>query len=355
MTPPTTWDGFRNLRVARRVVECAGVTSLHLADPAGAPLPPFLPGQYLTLDLDVPGQAHAVVACYSLSSAPDAPTYRITVKGVPGGRASMHLAEQVREGALLRARAPMGRFVLDPRAPDPAVLVGGGIGVTPFVSMLHAASRSEAARDVFVVLGMRNGAEFPLAGDVQALAAPSSRVHLHVAFSRPRPGKDVLGRNHHSQGRLTVERLTRVLPPTERPYQFYVCGPPTMTASITAGLRDLGVPSSQVHVEAFGPATTRKLVRMDAVAGSNAAGPLVTFARSGKTVPWDPTVESLLYLGERHKVPIPYACAVGRCGTCLTKLLAGKVRYPVEPAFPFRPGTCLPCVAVPDGPVTIDA
>lgn len=84
-------------------------------------------------------------------------------------------------------------------------------------------------------------------------------------------------------------------------------------------------------------------------------GPLVTFARSGKTVPWDPSVASLLYLGERHGVPIPYACAQGRCGTCTTKLLSGKVRYPVEPSFNRPPGTCLPCVAVPDGPVVIDA
>lgn len=344
-----SWEGLRDLRVVRRVVECRDVTSLHLADPTGAPLPSFLPGQFLTLDLG------RVVACYSLSSAPDAPTYRITVKAVAGGRASVHLAEQVHEGALLRARAPMGRFVLDPRAPGPAVLVGGGIGLTPFVSMLHAAATARSERDLFVVLGMRDGAEFPLAAEVQALARAGPRVRLHVSFSRPRPGEDVLGRDHHAEGRLTVERLTELLPPTERPYEFYVCGPPAMTASITGGLHDLGVPASQVRVEAFGPATTRRLRRLEPGPALDAPGVSVTFARSGKTVPWDPSVESLLYLGERHGVPIPYACAVGRCGTCLTKLLSGQVRYPVEPAFRMPPGTCLPCVAVPDGPVSLDA
>lgn len=346
---PLAWAGLRPLRVVRKVVEARGVASLHLRELDGPPLPAFLPGQYLTLDLDAPGHARPVVACYSLSSAPDDPTYRITVKAVEGGRASPLLVEHVAEGDLLRARAPTGRFVLDPDAADPAVLVGGGIGVTPFVSMLHAAAR-RGARDVHVVLGMRDGAEHALRAEVQALVASSPRLRLHVAYSRPGPD-DVLGRDHDSVGRVSVELLTQVLPPADRPYVFYVCGPPAMTASITAGLRDLGVPAGQVHVEVFGRATTRRL-RPAPSAGAD--GPPVTFARTGATAAWDPSLEALLYLAERTGAPIPYACGVGRCGTCLTRVLDGRVRYPIEPSFPAPPGTCLPCVAVPDGPLVLD-
>lgn len=354
------WTGLRPLRVARRVEEARDVTSLWLAADDGAALPSFQPGQYLTLDLDVPGQPRPAVACYSLSGPPDAPTYRITVKALAGGRGSPHLAGRVREGDLLRARAPAGRFVLDPHAADPAVLVGGGIGVAPFVSMLHAAATT-GARDVFVVLGMRDGAEHPLRAEVAALCGASPRLRLHVAYSRPGPD-DALGRDHDSSGRVSIDLLARVLPPAERPYAFYVCGPPAMTADVTAGLRGLGVPAGQVHVEAFGRATTRRLrppatTAAEASVAAATRGPAVTFARAGKTVAWDPRLDALLSLAERAGAPIPYACGVGRCGTCLTRLLAGRVRYPFAPGYPAPPGTCLPCVAVPDGadPLTLDA
>lgn len=346
-----TWEGLRPLQVVRKVPDVPGVTSLHLADPCRAPLPPFRAGQYLTLEVDVPGQLRPVVACYSLSSSPAGGEYRLTIKALPGGRASGHLVNAVHEGELLRARAPAGRFVLDPRAADPAVLIGGGIGVTPLVSMLHALAR-EPGREVFVALGMRSAAEHPLRAEVAGLVRSTPGVRLHVVYSRPGPD-DRLGRDHHRVGHLTATLLAELLPPADRPYVFFVCGPPAMTSSMTAGLRELGVPEGQVRLEVFGPATTRRLKRVH-FPREDAPVP-VTFARSGKTVPWDPQVESLLLLAEKNRVPIPYACMVGRCGTCLTRLREGRVHYPVEPSFAAPPGTCLTCVAVPDGPVVLDA
>lgn len=345
-----SWEGLRTLRVARKVPDVAGVASLWLADPAGARLPRFVAGQFLTLSLDVPGQARPVVACYSLSSPPEGGEYRITVKALPGGRASRHLVHDLPEGALLRARGPAGRFTFDPRDADPAVLIGGGIGVTPFVSMLHAAAHAPG-RDVTLVLGMRGGAEHPLRAEVDALARAAG-ARRHVSYSRPGPD-DVLGRDHDRVGHVDAGLLAEVLPPADRPYVFYVCGPPAMTAAVTGGLRDLGVPDSQVRLELFGPATTRRLKAVRPDAGTPGAS--VTFARAGRTAAWDPALDSLLALAERERVPIPYACMVGRCGTCLTKLRDGRVRYPVAPAFPAPPGACLPCVALPDGPVVLDA
>jgi uncharacterized protein len=397
-----TWEGLRHLRIRRRVPDpdCPGVTSLHLVDASGRPLPPFLPGQYLTFDLDIPGHGRPVVACYSLSSAPGGDDWRITVKALEGGRSSPYLALRAREGDLLRARAPIGRFTLDPRGADPAVLVGGGIGVTPLMSMLHAAaaadardviedptsprggassisspraessrradiiedptsprggtssisSRAESSRraDIIVVLGMRHGAEWPLRREVEALARASKRITLHVRLSRPR------AEDAWPAGHVSAETLFEVVPPADRPYAFYVCGPPAMMADVTAGLRRLGVPESQVRVEAFGTASTRRLRAVAPPVATAGDTPLVTFARAGKTVPWDPAAETLLGLAEKAHVPIPYACGVGRCGTCMTRLSAGAVRYPVEPSFRIHPGFCLPCVGLPDGPVTLD-
>ena len=102
-----TWSGERTLKVVERTSECRGIVSLRLASADGSPLPPFEPGQYLTFNLDVPGQDRPVIRCYSLSDAP-ADTYRITVKRVGKGLASTHINVALEPGDTLVARDGLG-------------------------------------------------------------------------------------------------------------------------------------------------------------------------------------------------------------------------------------------------------
>ena len=339
------WQGSRPFVVLGRDETCEATTSLWLGPQDGRALPDFVPGQFVTVTARPGGKP----TCFSLSAAPDARRWRITVKDqapvdLPPRRVSSLLARGARRGDVLLLDAPAGRVVLPPGL-DPVVLVAGGVGVTPFVSILEAAARARDPRPFTVVLGMRRGSEHPLRTELAAAVAALPSARLHVVYSQPGPG-EAAGR----RGRVDVALLQALLPPADRPYGFWLCGPPPMLADLVEGLAGLGVPRSAVRVEVFGRSTVRLL--RGAVGAPSAPPPpgaqVVRFTRSGKEVAWDPAAETLLGLAERSRVPIPSACLAGRCGTCMTPLAAGAVRYLVEPTFGgLRPGSCLPCVAVP--------
>jgi ferredoxin-NADP reductase len=353
---PLPWSGPRPFHVSQRTVECEAVVSLELVPVDGAPLPPGSPGQYLTLELTLPEQPSPVIRCYSLSRAPSPESYRITVKalrprpGAPPPLASRHLVHHVRPGDVLHVRAPLGHFVLDPQAETPAVLIGGGIGLTPLLSMLEAAVAAGPRRDLWVFLGFRRGAEHPFRSRLRELSG-EERVRLLTCYSRPDPD-DALGRDHDRVGWVTGDLLAETLPPSDLPYDFYLCGPPAFLSSLTADLQRLGVPASRVHLESFGARTARRVTR-------SLKRPTVPwhvhFVRSELTAPWDPSHGSLLELALDRGAFLPFACGTGRCGTCATGLLKGEVSYPLTPEFPLGPGRCLPCVAVPESDLELDA
>ncbi|HEY0933854.1 MAG TPA: MOSC domain-containing protein, partial [Trebonia sp.] len=106
------WPGFRKLCVARVVREDEQVSSIYLTDPGGAALPAARPGQYLTLRISEAGPP-APVRSYSLSSAVDDGSYRISVKQEPHGVASSYLNSGLSPGTMLDTAAPRGDFVLD--------------------------------------------------------------------------------------------------------------------------------------------------------------------------------------------------------------------------------------------------
>jgi len=144
------WAGLREFRVVEREFEDAArsVCSFYLKPVESLPLPPFKAGQFITISLHVPvpGQNPKIVTrCYSLSSKPGDERFRISVKratapanlpDVPAGLASNHLHDHADVGAVVGLKAPSGQFHIDPDAGIPLVLVAGGIGVTPLLSML---------------------------------------------------------------------------------------------------------------------------------------------------------------------------------------------------------------------------
>jgi ferredoxin-NADP reductase/predicted pyridoxine 5'-phosphate oxidase superfamily flavin-nucleotide-binding protein len=230
------------LEVDGVIEESGGVRSLWLVGADGAPLPSFAAGQHLPLEVTL-GERREL-RTYSLSSAPAAPRWRISVKARAGGRVSSYLHRAATPGMRLRAGLPSGDFVLDD-GEGPLVLVAGGIGVTPLVSMLAQAA---GRRPVTFVYAVPNGAEAPLLQEVRALARTHG-AHLHVAFSRPAQG-DRPGVDFDSAGRLTPTRLRALLPAQARDAR--VCGPPAFVATVTRTLEDAGLDAARIRAETFG-------------------------------------------------------------------------------------------------------
>lgn len=140
---------------------------------------------------------------------------------------------------------------------------------------------------------------------------------------------------------------------------FYVCGPVPFMADIVSGLLDRGVPEDRVHYEFFGAATS--LVGDGDIGG---AGPeavdsggrpiMVTFARSGITVPWRENCFSLLSLAEQAGLRPDASCRTGLCNTCVCRIDDGEVEYVIEPMDDVTPGKVAVCCARPRTSVMID-
>jgi ferredoxin-NADP reductase/predicted pyridoxine 5'-phosphate oxidase superfamily flavin-nucleotide-binding protein len=243
-------NSVRELRVVAKQPESADVTSFVFAARDGGPLPEFLPGQHLPLELELAGERAPVLRTYSLSGPPDAPLYRISVKREPLGLVSRALHDSLEVGAFVAAGTPQGDFTLDTEKERPVVLVSAGVGLTPLVSMLHALVK-KSRRRVWFVHGARDGAHHPLRREVEQLVVASPLASQHVAYSRP-TSADVAGRDYASTGRIDGALLEKLVPGLDA--DFYVCGPRGFMAAIEGDLAAGGVPAARIHSESFGPA-----------------------------------------------------------------------------------------------------
>jgi ferredoxin-NADP reductase len=358
-----SWNGVRKFTVARKVPECADTFSFYLEPHDRRPVPGFKPGQYLTFQLHLPGLAKPLVRCYSLSDCARPTHYRVTIKRCPPppgtehppGKGSSWFCDSVKEGDILDVKAPAGHFFLDLEKEKPAVLISGGVGITPMIAMAHALVEAGSTRELWFFFGARNSEEHMLRAETLALAEKYPHAKIHICYSRP--GKnDILGRDYHHEGRVTVELMRGLLP--SQNYNFYLCGPGAFMESITDDLREWGVPDAAVHFEAFGPASVKKSAKPDIKAALTSApfdGPLVTFAKSGRSERWTPAHATLLDIAEACGVRIEAGCRAGNCGSCVVAIKSGEVDYINEHGADAEPGTCLACICRPRAALTIDA
>jgi ferredoxin-NADP reductase/MOSC domain-containing protein YiiM len=356
-SPPPAWPGFRPLAVTAVERESDSVISVYLADPGGAAVPPALPGQFLTLRLKPSPGAQPLLRSYSLSGAPGADSYRISVKREPHGLGSQFIHSRVKAGDLLEAAAPRGTFILR-TGTAPVLLISAGVGATPVMAMLHELAGTGSGRDVWWLHGARNAAEEPFAAESRSLLATLSHGHRHICYSQPAAG-DVRGRDYQTAGRLSPAVLNALDLP--RDADAYICGPAAFMAEVSAALAGLGVDRTRVHTEIFGAAPSQTPGIAPAAgrpphppAGTAGDGPPVAFARSGVTARWDQGYASLLELAEACDVPVRWSCRTGVCHTCETGLMSGTVSYAPDPVDDPADGSVLICCSQPRGDLVLD-
>lgn len=253
---PLRWsapgDAVRALQVMERIRETDDVTSFTLASRDGGPLPGFRAGQHLPIELRVPGYELPIQRTYSLSSAPGAGRYRISVKREPYGLASRYLHECVEPGDLLNAAAPAGDFVVA-SGDRQLALISAGIGITPMMSMLHEIAHAPEHRPTWFIHGARNGRQHAFAAEARFLAGGRLNIDMHVSYSRPAPD-DLLGRDYDRPGRVDANLIESLLPGLNA--DFYLCGPAAFLSDLDRGLKRLGVSTERIHIEDFGRAAT---------------------------------------------------------------------------------------------------
>lgn len=351
-------DAWRPYRVVRIEDESTVIRSFHLeaADGDGMLVP--RPGQYLTLRVTPDGADRPLIRTYTLSSAPNDRGYRISVKregpreGAPAGLVSTHLHATLRPGDIVEARAPRGDFVLDTAEKRPAVLLAGGVGITPMIAMARQAAseglRLRHTRPLTVFHAAQTTAERAFATEFRALEGETDgRIRYVSLIDRPAAG-EVEGRDFTASGRITADVLRRHLPLDD--YDFFLCGPPAFMQGLYETLRGLGVRDARIFAEAFGPAALVRQPDADAAPPPRAAEAeeaVVVFAKSAFEQRWSTGDGTILELAERHGLTPDFGCRSGSCGSCAVKLRAGAVTYPTAPTAPHGPDEALICCAVP--------
>ena len=361
------WNGYRKFVIEQQVQEADGVCSFCLKPHDGKPLPSFRPGQYLTFRLSIPGREKPVVRCYSLSDRPRSDQYRVTIKRVgapraapsaPPGLVSNYFHEQLREGDILDVQAPRGQFFLDIEQERPCVLIAGGVGVTPLLSMINTIAEARSGREILFFYGIRDGREHAFREALEETIEDHSNIRMVVAYSRPRQEDEKReGQDYHHAGWVDIDLIKSYLQSTN--YEFYICGPPAMMETLNQQLQKWGVAKKDIKTEAFGPATVSQAFAKPKPAASAQAPPAgsvsVTFSRSGKKCGWGKDGSNLLDVALANGVQIESGCRAGNCGTCAVAIKTGRVTYLTEHGAELEEGTCLTCIAAPDGDVVLDA
>ncbi|KAI1084293.1 flavohemo protein [Whalleya microplaca] len=255
------WKGWRRFRIQRKVPESAAITSFYLVPEDGKPLPLFLPGQYVSLQVHVPQLNLMQPRQYSLSDAPRSDYYRISVKketgkqvGVPGLISNL-LHDNYKEGDTVELTHPAGEFFVDPKADNnaPLVLISAGVGLTPMISILDSTVEANPQRQVSWVHGVHNSEVRAFKDHIRDVCEKNPNVKATFFVSNTQ-ANEVQGVDYHFQGRMDLDKID----PNASIFlgnpdaEYYICGPFGFMSDIQNYLIKAGVDEKRTHLEVFG-------------------------------------------------------------------------------------------------------
>ncbi len=351
------WSG--RLRVSQIFQETPDVKTFRLMNPLGGVLPfDFLPGQFLTVTVAPDGKP--VRRGYTVASSPTQHDYvELTVKHEEGGVVSGYLHDHVKEGDQLECSGPSGSFIFTGRECKCILLIGGGVGITPLMSVLRYLTDRSWPGDIYLLYGIHSPQDFIFQEELDYLQRRHPNLRVVVTASHPE-GTDWKG----PTGRISKELIAQSVPDLASRY-VHLCGPVSLMEAVKKALIELGVPAERIKAEAFGPALgkpepTRPQAAPPAGAEGEAARlalPTVTFSQSDKSAPL-PSDKVILDVADEIGVEIDNSCRVGTCGICRVKLLSGQVTMAVEDGL--EPGDkenhiILACQAKSTGNVVVEA
>ena len=362
--PPSrqnSWTGL--LRVARIFEETPNVRTLRLVDLNGGDLPfKHLPGQFVTFAVRPIDEV--VRRSYTIASSPTRRDYlEVTIKREVQGTVSNFL-HHVHEGDTLQVTGPSGNFTFMGEGANSIVLISGGVGITPMMSVLRYVTDRSWAGDIFFIYGCRTEHDVIYREELEYLARRYPSLHLTFVAQEVSSGSWP-----HARGFITQELLAQTVPHIQT-RRIHLCGPPPMMEAIKKHLAALDVPTSQIKTEVFigkeRPSSVRPEEGQAAATSTSPAespGPaatevaVATFARSKRSALLPPN-KTVLEAAEDVGVDIEYSCRVGVCGLCKVKLLTGTVTMEVQDGLDAQDkqaGTILACQAKSKSDLSVDA
>jgi uncharacterized protein len=342
---------WRDVVVAQVVDESPTCKSFYLLDPCNERLPQFLPGQHIVVEVQFSGNPKPVRRCYSLSSISSKGYWRITVRNSePGEKNSIadYLHTFATVGKKLRVRGPQGDFTAQQVKDKPMVLLAAGIGITPLLSILEEWVSGDRSQPVWMFYQVRDNADVPFLGRLLEIAKKHSQFQFHLHVTRPSlTNFDVPYFERPVCGEHVVEQV-----PCEKAF-YFMCGPEGWMSLIAGSLVGQGVSDNQIVYESFGGVQAHlPRVANDHLVCKKLGN--VTFLKTAQTVAFDSLTTNLLEFAESQGVAIDSGCRSGNCGTCITRLLKGNVKYRHRPQCEHADDEIVACVAEPDGDIVLD-
>lgn len=276
--------------VKRKWTSADGVIGFELAARNGH-LPTFQPGAHI--DIHLP---NGMVRQYSITNGPgELMSYIIGVKAESASKGgSKVLVESVREGDLLSISEPRNNFPLR-RDAVRTVLIAGGIGITPLLSMARFLDKSSLPYELHY---------FTRAGETVAFRAELEALHGQVVFHTGLPRAEI------------GTTIAAALGNWSQAQHVYVCGPGPMLETVRATAAAQGWPEEAIHFEYF---------KNDKVIDNSSAFD-VELARSAMTL-HVPSGKSIMEVMREAGLTVPSSCEQGACGTCLTTVIEGEVDH----------------------------
>ncbi len=342
------WSG--ELRVARIFTETPEVKTFRMVNVNGGSIPfTFEPGQYLNLSAQSAGKK--MRRCYTIVSSPTRQHYcEITVKRVKNGLVSQYLHDNIKEGDLLEISAAAGSFVFTGREKDSIVLIGGGVGITPLMSVIRYLTDTGWKKDIYFLYSCRTLEDFIFKNEIEYLKTRNPNIHITTAMERIQTETPCI-----KIGRLTKELISESVPEISS-RRIHLCGPPPMMDSIKSILYELGVSKTNLKTEIFGSGNFKKIPGTTKEK-ANAQIAKVTFKKSGKSGNLSPE-NTILEVAEELGVELESSCRSGVCGTCKVRLLSGSVTMECEDGLEpdeKEQGVILACQAMSRNNVEVDA
>ena len=366
--PGKGWKG--ELRIAAIFQETPDVRTLRLMSSDGGEFPfAFLPGQFLNIQLTIDGKR--INRSYTLASSPThSDACELSIKREPMGLASRFIHETFKVGDVLKVSGPSGKFIFTGENASGVVLISGGVGITPVMSILRYLTDRAWTGAIHFLIVAKTEQDLIFRDELQWLQSRHPNLHICITLTRPDSSSMWTG----ERGRATAELLTRVVPNlTQLP--VYLCGPNEMMDATSELLISLGVPASTIHTEAF---AGRKTSATDVESGTALVGDsapatfsatrtsmrptmgetaTILFSRSACSIQADADT-TILEAAESLSIDIPYECRSGICGQCKTRLLEGTVQMDCEDALSASEkanGLILACQARPQSHLKVDS
>lgn len=339
------WQDAELLECAMVIPESADCATFAFRAPSGAWFD-YQPGQFLTLELPVPGGP--LLRTYTISSSPSRPlSISVTVKAQAGSIGTRWMLDHLKPGMRLKAHGPAGAFTLHRHTARKYLFISAGSGITPMMSMTTWAWDSGEMPDIVFVHAARRPSEIIFRQRLEGFAARVPGLQLRFTVEEVEPFAVWPG----YKGRLN-QIMLGLMAPDYLEREVFCCGPAPFMQAVRDMLQSLGFNMARYHEESFAaPQPEEVPVELAAPAAASE----ITFAEAGVTIASDGS-ETVLAIARRAGLNIPSSCNFGLCGTCKCKKVSGEVTMVHNGGISdeeIAEGMILACCARPQGQVVM--